>query len=345
MLGVASGLPMADGEDARLMREAGIGWLRCGKLGLDPEKFLCGEGRTPVLAALKERIGNLRDRGFQIMGITPNPGNMPASAGPPGSSAYHDNYRRMCAFLGEEFHGLIDWWQVANELDIWLFRETLSLDDSVTFLKAGINGLKESDPDLKVGINITLYPSLPGKVDGNTDLHEGVYIAERIYGDAALDLDYAGFDSYPGTWRSGGVDSWVEYLEGFHRLTQKPLLIQEFGYSSAGEMMSAEESASGIFPCQAGKWRFAWRGAHTPEIQAAFLDETIKTFAKIPYLLGATYYRWEDQDRCWQCQKEGCPVETAWGLVDLNGNPKPSYFSLKSAAAKYLSRQTGPIRS
>jgi hypothetical protein len=242
----------------------------------------------------------------------------------------------MCAFLGNEFRGLIDFWQVANELDIWLFRGALSLDQSSDFLKAGIRGLNEAGDHLKVGINITLFPSRPGKVDGNTDLHEGPSIATAIYSDPTLNLAYAGFDSYPGTWREGGAESWNDYLDEYYRLTGKPIIIQEFGYSSAGETMSETEDLSGIYPCKARKWRFSWRGAHTPDIQSQFITESFKIFASKPFVLGAIYFHWTDHDKCWQCGHSDCPVETAWGLIDRQKNLKPSYYGLRDASRTYF---------
>jgi hypothetical protein len=143
-------------------------------------------------------------------------------------------------------------------------------------------------------------------------------------------------DSYPGTWRKGGPESWDEYLDDFHALVNKPVIIQEFGYSSAGEIMNEEEIQSGIYPCKAKKWRFHWRGGHTPEIQAQFIEESFKSFARKPFLLGATYYRWQDQEECWQCGRSDCPIETAWGLVDRGGKLKPSYHALKSSVGKYF---------
>jgi len=336
MVGVAAGIPHLTDVNKQLIHDAGIKWLRMGGLGLDAEKFLKNENQPAGFFELKEKITALQKEGFNIIGITPKPTSMPKIAGTPGSPTYFDHYRRICAFLGKEYQGLIDYWQVANELDIWIFRDTLTLDQSIDFLKAGIVGLKESGPQLKVGINITLFPSLPGEVDGNTDLHEGVYIAKAIYRDSGLDLDYAGFDSYPGTWRRGGPESWNDYLDAFHELTGKPVLIQEFGYASEGEVMTEEEDKSGIYPCAAKKWRFAWRGGHTREIQAEFIDESFRIFSQKPYVIGAIYFRWDDPETCWQCGESDCPAETAWGLVDRNGNPKPSYYSLQSSVKKYF---------
>ena len=336
MIGLATGISQLSQSEISLIREAGVGWLRSGGFGFDLERFLRGEEQPPQFSAVKERIAALRKEGFNLLGITPGPKNMPEIAGIPGSMAYLDNYRRICAFLGEQFHGLIDYWQVGNELDIWIFRASLSLEQSVEFLKAGILGLQGIDKGLKVGINITLFPSLPGKVDGNTDLHEGVFIAKSIYQDSGLHLDYAGFDSYPGTWRDGGPESWNEYLDGFHALTGKPIIIQEFGYASEGALMNEAENQSGIYPCAAKKWRFAWRGEHTRETQAQFIEESFRIFAQKPFVIGATYFRWNDPETCWQCGQRDCPAETAWGLVNRERNPKPSYYSFQSSVRKYF---------
>lgn len=342
MLGVAAGISDLDETEIQWMREAHIGWLRSGNLKFDVEAFLSGRNQGPAFRETMDRIRSLRAKGFQIVGLTPGPRELADRAGEPGSPAYYAAYRRICAFLAESFRGLIDWWQVANELDIWLFREKLSMEQSVELLKAGIRGMKEAVPELKVGINITLFPSLPGEVDGNTDLHEGIVLAKGIYGDPDLPVDYAGFDSYPGTWRKGGPESWHEYLDGFHRLTGKPILIQEFGYSSAGGVMTEEEDKSGIFPCKAKKWRFSWKGAHTREIQAEFIRESFRIFAGKPHVIGAIYFSWQDSKRCWQCGEPDCPAETAWGLLDSTGNKKLSYEGFRSGAEDYLAGAVVP---
>ena len=338
MAGIAASSADFNPNDLKLMREAGLTWLRTGIKGFDHQRFLSGEKQPDDFYRTSEKVTELRKSGFQFMGLTPGPDQMLAEAGTPGSPEYFDSYRRICAFLADQFNGLIDYWQVANELDIWIFRGSLTLEQSVQFLKAGLLGIKQADVRLQTGINITLFPSKPGEVDGNTDQHEGVYIAKGIYQDPAVEVDYAGFDSYPGTWREGGAESWHEYLDAFHNLVKKPIIIQEFGYSSAGEMMTEAEKERRAYPCEVKRWRFAWMGGHTPKIQANFIAESYRIFAQKPYVLGATYYRWKDQATCWQCGKADCPAETAWGLLELDGSLKPSYYSLQASLAGLTSR-------
>ena len=49
------------------------------------------------------------------------------------------------------------------------------------------------------------------------------------------------------------------------------------------------------------------------------------------YVCGAVIYCWGDSDACYVCGQADCPVETGWGLVDLNGNPKPAYYAVQKA--------------
>jgi len=281
-------------------------------------------------------VKDLKAQGFQLMGLTPGPREMKAAGLEPGQREYYDAYAKVGTFFAREFEGLIEWWQVANELDIWLFRDSLNMDQSVEFLKVGIRAMKAAVPSLKVGTNITLFPSLPGEVDGNTELHEGLILAKGIYGDDSLPVDYAGFDSYPGSWRKGGPESWHEYLDGFYELTGKPIFVQEFGYAAAGGMMTPEEAGKGLYPCEAKKWKFAWRGEHSQAVQAEFLKESFRIFMEKPFVVGAIYYNWQDSASCWQCKSPDCPAETAWGLLDKNGDPKLSYEALKEFSMSML---------
>ncbi|WPJ96163.1 hypothetical protein SH580_00420 [Coraliomargarita algicola] len=332
MLGVAARLPELTSQDLEMMRSVGIRWLRFGDFQFDAAAFMKNAPQSSGFEEACQRVQDLRDSGFQLMGLSPGPREMAKLGLTPGSDEYYEAYAAVSRFFALKFEGLIEWWQVANELDIWIFRDNLDMDQSVEFLKVGIRAMKEAVPSLKVGINITLFPSLPGEVDGNTDAHEGLILAKGIYGDPSLPVDYAGFDSYPGTWRKGGPESWHEYLDGFYALTGKPIFIQEFGYASAGGNMTPANIDAGAYPCDVKRWKFNWRGEHSEAVQAEYIKESMKIFIEKPFVIGATYYNWRDAANCWQCQEPDCPAETAWGLLNQQGLPKPSFYALESCA-------------
>jgi len=163
------------------------------------------------------------------------------------------------------------------------------------------------------------------------------YFFGRFYSDLHELLDYCGIDGYYGTWIAGGPDDWGPRVAEIHNLTGLPVLVNEWGFSSAGGVMTQDQSAQGLPPCQVKKWEHTWGPGHTPEGQAEFVEAAFDAFrSQRDALLGVFFYRWEDQERCWQCGQADCPAETAWGLVDLKGRPKPSYDAFRQGAQKLL---------
>ena len=72
---------------------------------------------------------------------------------------------------------------------------------------------------------------------------------------------------------------------------------------------------------------------HTPEGQAKFFADLIPIVKNLDFCIGAFIYMWNDSERCYVCGQKGCPVETGWGIVDGDGNLKPSYYAVQKAFA------------
>ena len=70
---------------------------------------------------------------------------------------------------------------------------------------------------------------------------------------------------------------------------------------------------------------------HTPEGQANFFSYIIPKLRRMNFVVGTIVYCWSDSGDCYVCGQEECPVETKWGLVDNEGNPKPAYYAVKKA--------------
>lgn len=68
---------------------------------------------------------------------------------------------------------------------------------------------------------------------------------------------------------------------------------------------------------------------HTPEGQADFFEYVIPRIRDLDYVIGMFVYCWADSDSCYVCGQADCPVETGWGLVDGQGNPKPAYYAVQ----------------
>lgn len=147
---------------------------------------------------------------------------------------------------------------------------------------------------------------------------------------------------------------------------EKTAILQSYGYNSEAEARadingfinnlpadlreeivenysdrSDEEKASLIFDgeysnhifCELQEGFGLYDYEHTPEGQAAFFSYIIPKLRDLDYLVGMCVYCWKDSGDCYVCGQEECPVETKWGLVDYEGNPKPSYYAVKEAYA------------
>lgn len=72
---------------------------------------------------------------------------------------------------------------------------------------------------------------------------------------------------------------------------------------------------------------------HTPEGQAKFYKDIIPKIESLDFVIGAFIYCWQDSDDCYVCGQAECPIETKWGIIDYEGNPKPAYYEIQKAFA------------
>ncbi len=324
-----------------LIREAGIGWSRQ-RLEWPFQDRVGGE-LTEEYRLYRATVQNLAAHGMQILGVTPilgigsqRPGpdghmqrhfnpKLPDWVGAFGSREFYSIYEETCAWVADDLRDTIRIWQIANELDISPFAGPLNPRQACDLIEHAARGLKRSDPSLQVGHN-------PTAGRGKTNYFLGFFYGVR---DAGL-LDYCGLDGYYGTWQPGGPESWAERIDEVHALTSMPILVNEWGFASRGAVMTPEEAASGVTTCELKKWKHSWGPGHTPEGQAAFVEAAFDVLcSRRDKLIGTLFYRWEDQPHCWSCGEPDCPAETAWGLVDIQGRPKPAWVAFKHGAARF----------
>lgn len=342
------------GEDCALMRSAGLGWAR-----FDTAYPFDREGKiTPGYEAYKARCRRLAEGGIRSFGISPYPSAFLAAGVDPRTAEGLEECGRVCEFLARDLAGLVDGWQITNEMYVIQFRAPLLFEQTRPFILACGAGLRRGNPSALIG-------------------HNSACEDWRKYNDemaSRIGLDYAGLDCYAGSWGEGGPKDFHAEIEKTHSLTGLPVILQEFGFASTGGLMRPgdEEShlrASGFsdwddvgrrfdeylaclpprladFARKADaservnfvrgsmthtlkKWWAKSDIEHTPEGQAKFYDELLPSLKKEPHLAGAVVYCWQDSAECFLCGQPDCPCETAWGLVDVDGKPKPAYFAVR----------------
>jgi hypothetical protein len=323
--------------DSDLLKAAGIGWIRADFPF--PFKDRLGGELTEEYLKAREHARSWAARGFQVMGVSPLIGLgtyqpkegggmqmvwndwLPAYMGRPNSAQLLADYREVCAFLGEDLKDDVRAWQVANEMNWVQFAGPQKPREACDLLIYGGMGLKDADPSLVVGWNSCL-PTL------------SYYFYGRLHTHPLNPFDYVGIDAYYGTWDPGSPEDWEAKIVELYELTGAKVLVNEWGYSSAGGLLSEGEIRQNAPNCNFKKWRYAWNGGHTPEIQAEFVKRALAAMQKQrDLLIGMFFYRWEDQAACWQCGQPDCPVETAWGLVSADNQPKPAYYAFQAGVS------------
>ena len=246
-----------DHADSQLMRSAGIQWVRVGF----PYPFQAPGDSTPSPEYLKARQ-SARDwarQGFRLIGSTPGLGlgtfqpdakgkmtmsfknGFPAWYGAPGSEDFYRNYASMCAFLAKDVGDIVPLWQVANEIDWPQFAGPFNLRQASELVLRTAIAMKEVNPALMVSTNCAGTPT-------------SYYFLGRLFDDPRVKLDYCGIDQYYGTWQPGGPENWYERIAELYAITGGvKVLVNEWGFSSAGEVMTPADMEIGVSQLPAQK--------------------------------------------------------------------------------------------
>lgn len=330
MIGIT---PAHNNPDFALMRDLGVRWVRQGY----PFPFADEKGTlSKRFLEADKQIEKFRAEGFEILCSFTGPGSMryvpeegktvyyravPEYLGDPSEDRYHELLFEATAFIGEYTKNRITWWQIANEPDIPIFYGPLSEKDNIRFLLNAANGVIKGNPDAQCGINL-------GYINDYARM-----LMREMYAVPNSPFKYLGIDGYMGSWQQGGPHSWKPYIEETAKASGKPIIINEWGFSSLqwGEKYTDLERKNHYNQdvCYNKYWQTTWGKGHTPEEQARYISECLPIFAEHPDVIGNFFFRWSDTEHCWQCGEADCPAECAWGCVDCEQKPKPAYHALK----------------
>lgn len=193
------------------------------------------KGPSDAFLRSEEQVETYLREGFQVLASFPGPGSMryapeegktvyvramPEWMGEVGSADYQKALFDAAQWLAERTKGKITYWQVANEPDIDIFYGPLTKDQNIGFLMTAARGLLAGNPDAKPGINL-------GYINDYARL-----LMREMYAIPDSPFAYLGIDGYMGSWQLGGPETWVSYIDETARLSGKPILINEWGFSS-----------------------------------------------------------------------------------------------------------------
>lgn len=340
------------------LMDCGFNWIRTGtgfpfgKSGKHYERYQQN----------KQNLKKYKDAGFKTMVITPYPKLFEHYGINTATEEGLKQVEDMIAFLAEDLKGLVDGWQITNEMNVYFFRAPLTFDQSIDFIVAGLKGIRRVDQDVLLGFNTSEFSE------------SAEYMTKKLLEHKDL-FNYMGYDGYYGTWIKGTPDDYIKTIESIYELTGKPVIMQEFGFSSVGDVIAPgeferylnslgysdindakahvdelldkvphrvaemvrsspqedwEDRLTNIEPHLLKKWIGGSEELpHTRIGQADFYEQLLPKLAKCKGLIGVFVFNWKDSGRCFFCHEEDCPCETAWGIKDAEGNPKPAYHVVK----------------
>jgi len=325
------------------LKESGIQWVR-GGIPFPWKDKMFGTPSEEYLEA-KKYYQNIRQYGLNAMTCLPCMGSwrwdetlktntwqpsLPEWIGDVNSREFSDRITQGFAWAIEDMGDLLDdLFQTSNEMDITTFRGDYTLDQAANYMIAQANAIHEVRPNALIGIN-------PAHMQD-----EARYLYEKCYNYAGSPFNYAGIDGYYGSWAGHSVEHWIPVVDEIQRLTHRPVIISEWGYSSGGKVLPRPEdyvSNTDITSvCDLKCWHNAYKGedAHTEELQAEYLEIGLKLFSTYPGILGNFMFCWKDAKTCYHCGQSECPAECFWGIVHQDESPKPAFYVVQKIAKEF----------
>lgn len=215
-------------DNLDLIEEANIGWNRGDvPFPFQPGKF--GE-LTPAYIAYRNKVKKYADRGIKTMCVTPYPRAFAKFGIDPATPEGLETVKKILKWMAQDMKAAgLRGYQITNELNVFHFRVPLTLEQAPAFIIAGIKGVREGDPDAILGYNSAgVGPDVQRMLEEIKPCHGMV--------------DYMGVDSYRGTWSDGEPDDIIAEIDATYGAAGLPVLVQEFGFSSAGEIFAPEDA-------------------------------------------------------------------------------------------------------
>ena len=364
MKGVCHAEPQYD-----LLKGANIGWIRddipfaFNKDGSLSQSYINWRAETKAYA----------DNGLKVMAITPYPEDFIEYGLDPRDPANKEAIQDIARFYLNDLKDIVGAFQITNEMGIDRFTLPLTLEEAADFIGMQLEAMYPDRGDIIIGYNLggLAILQLPGLMKEyhkycdyvGLDMYLGCFepvlknpnqyitilnFVRRITGKPIIMCEFG----YIGLGEQKTKEEKQAILEGYGFSSEKearenidefianlpPDLADEFDkYADETPEYRASQMFDGEYsnhlyrelPEGFGLYGFP----HTPEGQADFFSYVIPKVRNLDYVVGSFIYCWEDSGDCYVCGQTDCPVETKWGLIDGEGNPKPSYYAVKEAFA------------
>ncbi len=356
------------GEYYKDIKEANIGWVR-----IDiPFPFDLNGQPTEAFVDFKNWCKKFTEHGIKVMAVTPYPREFFNRNIDVRTAEGEKKVRETAKYIINELKGCINGLQITNEMGIPHFILPLkSMDEAVRYIAIQLEEIYPIKGDIIIGYNSAgpqadlhskMRPYLKYCDYVGIDIYIGCFFHGYLWMfDAMLDYLWA-LTKKPVILMEFG------YISNGAPTTKKEKLKMLNKYGAKSEKDAKENIVAFVenMPdymkrhiknvCQNDESRYfnlifksdfrdhfyqqlprltkIPRYPHTNEGQARFYADILPRLYNKPYLAGAFVFQYYDSSPCHICGENNCPIETKWGLTDLEGKPKPSYFAVQSSFGK-----------
>lgn len=367
--GFIKGVCHAD-PDYELINNANIGWFRDDI----PFPYDESGNLSQSYISWKKFAEGFAEKGIKIFGITPYPEDYIEYGLDPRVPENKEAIQDIARFYLKDLKGIVGAFQITNEMGIDRFTYPLTMDEAYDFIGMQLEAMYPEKDDILIGYNLAALSiaTMPFKMKKynqycdyvGVDLYLGCFepvlknadqfitvlsYVRRVTGKPIIlcEFGYIGLGE-PKTdeektailekYGYGSEEEARANIDDFIRNLPEELRDEFDIYADETPEYRASLLFDGEFSnhlyCELQEGFGLYGFEHTPEGQAAFFEYIIPEIRKLDFVIGTIVYCWSDSDDCYVCGQEDCPVETKWGLVDNEGNPKPAYYAVKEAFAQ-----------
>ena len=355
-------------ENYKQINDANIGWIR-----IDiPYPFKEDGSENPSFENFKKKCERFNLNGIKVMAVTPYPRDY-IECGIDVQNGDDEKIREIDRYIIKNLGHCIQGIQVTNEMGIPHFTKPLNMDEAAHFIGVQLEELSKIKGDIIIGYNSAgpqadLHTRLKDYWQFCDYIGVDIYIGcFDVFG--GLTYFFDAMIRY--LWALTGVPVLVQefgYISGGKPKSpnEKKGMLERFGASSEKEAEEKIEAFVDAMPdrmkehikyvcdndknryadlifrsdfknhfyCEMPKTTFIPGYPHTPKGQADFFRYIIPHLYDMPYCCGSIIYCYKDCDHCYICGQNDCPIETRWGLVNMNDEPKPSYKAVRDVFGK-----------
>ena len=363
--GMVHGLCRADRYDPRI-EALGVNWVRRGIcLPFDRDGNVTG-----AFLRAKEELREFQTHGLKVLVTTPSVGAYMGLGIDPRTPEGEARTKEIARYYATELQGLANGFCICNEVGIPRFSYPLNLDQACRFLGVQMEAMAPVKGDILVGCNCVgpgcdqyykLRPWYPSLDYAGFDMYVGCFFPVLTQlGIFEMLVKYM----WAFTRKPVAIIEFGYLASGEPKSRdEKRAILQKYGVSSEKEAKADIEAFLAKFNETGRKFveRCATHGAvkyvfgpdfknhvycqlprmtrtrgcpHTQEGQAEFFRRLLPRLEKLPVLAGMFIYTHRDDAECNICGQAECPLETQWGLCEVDGTPKKGYYAVQEIWGK-----------